>query len=266
MKKALTIAGSDSSGGAGIQADLKTFSALGVYGMSAITAVTAQNTLGVFGAEEVALPLIASQIDAIATDIGADAVKTGMLCSAVVIEVVAQKVREYKLAPLVIDPVMISKSGYALLAPEAVAFLKEKLIPLATLVTPNIPEAEVLSGMQIRTESEMRVAAKQLCSLGCEAVLIKGGHLPGDAMDVLYDGGSYYIFSKERIAQKHTHGTGCTLSAAITSLLARQRTLVETVGEAKDYLAVAIARGLAMGGGIGPVDHFHTFFKEKGND
>lgn len=260
MKKALTIAGSDSGGGAGIQADLKTFSALGVYGMSVITAITAQNTLGVFGVGEVSVPLIAAQIDAIATDIGADAVKTGMLSSASVIEIVAQKVKEHQLAPLVVDPVMISKSGHPLLAPEAITSLKEKLIPLATLLTPNLPEAEALTGMQIRTEAEMQKAAQQLCALGCQAVLVKGGHLPGAALDVLYDGSSYYTFSAKRINQKHTHGTGCTLSAAITSFLAREKALVEAVKEGKAYLTAALKQGLAIGQGIGPVNHFHAFY------
>jgi hydroxymethylpyrimidine/phosphomethylpyrimidine kinase len=266
MKKALTIAGSDCGGGAGIQADLKTFSALGVYGMSVITAVTAQNTLGVFGVGEVSLPLIASQIDAVVTDIGTDAAKTGMLSSASIIEIVAQKIREHQLAPLIVDPMMIAKSGDALLAPEAVKTLKEQLIPLATLLTPNIPEAEVLTGMQIRTEAQMQEAAKKLSSLGCQAVLIKGGHLKGDACDLLYDGTSYYTFRAKRIEQKHTHGTGCTLSAAIASLMAKQRTLFEAVEEAKAYISAAIEDGLAIGRGIGPVNHFHALYKENEND
>jgi len=262
MRKALTIAGSDSGGGAGIQADLKTFSALGVYGTSVITAITAQNTLGVQAAEEVSLPLIAAQIDAVAADIRPDAVKTGMLSSSRIIQTVAGKIKEHGLAPLVVDPVMISKSGHALLAPEAVEALKAELIPLAALITPNLPEAEVLTGMQIRSEEEMREAAVRIAELGCEAVLVKGGHLDADAIDVLYYNDSFETFSARRLPQKHTHGTGCTLSAAITSFLAKGMDLPQAVAEGKKYLTAALAEGLAVGQGIGPVNHFYAFWSK----
>ncbi len=262
MYKALTIAGSDSGGGAGIQADLKTFSALGCYGMSAITAITAQNTLGVFDVQEISTKVIGAQIDAVVTDIGVDGVKTGMLSSSDIIEVVASKIKEHKIYPLVIDPVMVAKSGDSLLAKEAISALQELLLPLATLLTPNIPEAEILTGTTIKSEEDMKQAAEILYKSGCEAVLIKGGHFRGDATDILYDGKRYYTLTAKRINQKHTHGTGCTLSAAITSFLAQKKELLEAVKKGKEYLTEALSHGMPIGKGIGPVNHFYRWYKE----
>ena len=215
--RALTIAGSDSGGGAGIQADLKTFSAFGVYGASVITAVTAQNTVGVRAIHEIPPEIVAAQIDAVLEDIGADAIKTGMLSSAAIVEVVADRLRAHSVASLVVDPVMVAKSGDALLRQDAVRALRESILPLAMVVTPNAPEAAVLSGIEVTDAESAREAARRIHDLGPAMVIVKGGHRDGDnSDDLVYDGRSFEILSGRRVATPHTHGTGCTFSAAIT--------------------------------------------------
>jgi hydroxymethylpyrimidine/phosphomethylpyrimidine kinase len=260
MKTALTIAGSDSGGGAGIQADLKTFAALGVFGTSAIVAVTAQNTLGV--RSWIALPpeMVAAQIDAVIEDLGADAVKTGMLANAAIIEVVAERVRAHGLATLVVDPVMVAKSGDPLLEPAAVAALRERLLPLALVVTPNRPEAEVLSGRPVRSLAEARDAARALVDLGARHAVVKGGHGEGPAIDVLYDGHGFHEYEAPRIATRHTHGTGCTFASAIAAELAKGATVPEAVRRAKDYLTHALRHAPGLGHGHGPVHHFWAWY------
>ncbi|MBI4312734.1 MAG: bifunctional hydroxymethylpyrimidine kinase/phosphomethylpyrimidine kinase [Chloroflexi bacterium] len=254
---AVTIAGSDSGGGAGIQADLKTFAALGVYGASALTAITAQNTLGVTAIHEVPTDVIAAQIEAIITDIGADAVKTGMLASSPVINVVARELKRHRVARLVVDPVMVAKGGDRLLQEEAVDALRAILLPLATVVTPNTPEAEVLAGMTIRTMTDVREAARRIAALGPKNVVVKGGHLEGkDAVDTLYDGHGFQEFTSERFPTKNTHGTGCTFASAIAAGLAKGLPVVDAVAGAKAYVTSAIKAGLEIGHGHGPLDHF----------
>lgn len=257
MFKALTIAGSDSGGGAGIQADLKTFQERGVFGMSAITALTAQNTLGVHGVYPQSLEAIEAQIDAVLSDIGADAVKTGMLFSAEIIKLVASKIKQYDVQNVVVDPVMISKGGASLLQEEAVQALIEHLLPLATVITPNLPEvAKILNIAEMKTIDEMKDAAVQLHQLGPKYVVLKGGHLQeGNATDILYDGKEFTLFENERIETKHTHGTGCTFAAAIASELAKGEPIVQAVQTAKNYIQAAIKHALAIGGGIGPTNH-----------
>jgi len=255
MHKALTIAGSDSGGGAGIQADLKTFMAHGVYGASAITAITAQNTLGVQAVELLSPDLVAAQIASVLDDIGADAVKTGMLGAAPIIERVAEVLRRYGVRQLVVDPVMVAKSGDRLLAADAVSALREALLPLALVITPNLPEASVLLGRPVRDEAAMRAAARDLHALGPRYVLLKGGHLSGDAVDVLYDGETYVELRAARIATRHTHGTGCTYAAAITALLARGLPVEQAVRQAREYLLGAIAAARPIGAGQGTVQH-----------
>jgi len=262
IAKALTIAGSDSGGGAGIQADLKTFAALGVYGTSAITAITAQNTRGVFAVQEIQPGVVAAQIDAVMDDIRPTAAKTGMLFSSRIIEAVADRVRARRLANLVVDPVMIAKSGDPLLQAEAVTALKEVLLPLALVVTPNLPEAETLVGKTITTDAEMRAAAEEIAGLGPRYVVIKGGHRPGDAIDLVYDGVDFQTLSAPRIETPHTHGTGCTFSAAITAGLAEGRDVVAAIQRAKEYLTGAIARGYPIGSGHSPVHHFYRLWPE----
>lgn len=208
IPRVLIIAGSDSGGGAGIQADLKTLSALGAFGMTAITALTAQNTTGVYGVVEMAPDFVAQQMEVSITDLGCDAVKTGMLASAAIIARVAAKLREHKLRPVVVDPVMVAKSGAPLLAPDAVAALKRELLPLATVITPNLPEAKALTGLEVRSLEEMQEAAQRIHAMGAENVVVKGGHLRGAAVDILYDGHDFAEFHAERIATKHTHGSG----------------------------------------------------------
>lgn len=255
MKTALTIAGSDSSGGAGIQADIKTMTANGVYAMSAITALTAQNTTGVYGILEVTPEFLANQLDCIFTDIRPDAVKTGMVSSSALIEVIAQKLTQYKAKNLVIDPVMVATSGAKLISDEAIETLKGKLLGLATLITPNIPEAQVLSGMDIRTAEDMERAAKAIYeAYGC-AVLCKGGHQLNDANDLLYSKEGARWYHGRRIANPNTHGTGCTLSSAITSNLAKGYSLDEAVERAKAYISGALAAMLDLGKGSGPMNH-----------
>ena len=255
MKTALTIAGSDSSGGAGIQADIKTMTANGVYAMSAITALTAQNTTGVYGILEVTPEFLANQLDCIFTDIRPDAVKTGMVSSSALIEVIAQKLTQYKAKNLVIDPVMVATSGAKLISDEAIETLKGKLLGLATLITPNIPEAQVLSGMDIRTAEDMERAAKAIYeAYGC-AVLCKGGHQLNDANDLLYSKEGARWYQGRRIVNPNTHGTGCTLSSAIASNLAKGYSLDEAVERAKAYISGALAAMLDLGKGSGPMNH-----------
>ncbi|MEO8476306.1 MAG: bifunctional hydroxymethylpyrimidine kinase/phosphomethylpyrimidine kinase [Actinomycetota bacterium] len=252
--RALTIAGSDSGGGAGIQADLKTFSALGVYGMTAITAVTVQNTLGVEGYEVLSPRLVGDQIRAVATDIGVDAAKTGMLADVATVEAVADALVETGIGNLVVDPVFVSKHGHALLAPEAVVALRERILPLATLVTPNLPEAAGLAGFAVETQADMRRAAAAILAMGPAAVLVKGGHLEGEAADLLVDRSGEVWLSSPRIETPHTHGTGCTLSAAIAGHLARGDSLADAVAAGKAFVTEAVRHALELGGGIGPVD------------
>lgn len=264
MKKVLTIAGSDCSGGAGIQADLKTFSAHGVYGMSVITAVTAQNTQGVFAVQDISRDVIAKQIEAIFDDIEVDGVKIGMVSQVQTIEVIAEQLRHFWPQTVVVDPVMVSKSGYHLLNPEAEVTLIKELLPLAMLVTPNIPEAEVMTKMSIHTLEQMEEASKAIYQMGAKNVLLKGGHLKDDAIDILYDGQEFSYFFSSRIATKNTHGTGCTLSSAITANLALGYSLNEAVSLAKEYITIAIQHSLSIGKGVGPTHHFYTLYKKAG--
>ena len=255
MKTALTIAGSDSSGGAGIQADIKTMTANGVYATSAITALTAQNTTGVYGILESTPEFLANQLDCVSTDIFPDAVKTGMVSSTALIAVIADKLRQYKARNIVVDPVMVATSGARLISEEAVDALKEKLLPLATLLTPNIPEAEVLSGMTISDPAGMERAARAISEqYGC-AVLCKGGHQISDADDLLWRNGAGVWFRGRRIQNSNTHGTGCTLSSAIAANLAKGYDLDRSVQRAKDYISGALAAMLDLGKGSGPMDH-----------
>ena len=255
MKTALTIAGSDSSGGAGIQADIKTMTANGVYATSAITALTAQNTTGVYGILESTPEFLANQLDCVFTDIFPDAVKTGMVSSTALIAVIADKLRQYKARNIVVDPVMVATSGARLISEEAVDALKDKLLPLATLLTPNIPEAEVLSGMTISDPAGMERAARAISEqYGC-AVLCKGGHQISDADDLLWRNGAGVWFRGRRIQNSNTHGTGCTLSSAIAANLAKGYDLDRSVQRAKDYISGALAAMLDLGKGSGPMDH-----------
>jgi hydroxymethylpyrimidine/phosphomethylpyrimidine kinase len=257
IARALTIAGSDSGGGAGIQADLKTFAAFGVYGMSVLTAVTSQNTVGVFGVEELSPAFVASQIDAVVTDIGVDAAKTGMLSSAAIVAIVAEKVREHGIERLVVDPVMVAKSGDALLAQDAQAAVRELLLPAALVVTPNTPEAEALTGVRIESLEGMREAALALAATGVRWVVVKGGHLPigGESVDLVYDGREFTELRAPRFPTANTHGTGCTLSAAIAAGLARGTAPLEAIRRAKAYISRAIEASLAIGHGHGPLNH-----------
>jgi hydroxymethylpyrimidine/phosphomethylpyrimidine kinase len=254
--RALTIAGSDSGGGAGIQADLKTFAAFGVYGASAITAITAQNTIGVRAIHDVPASMVAAQIDAVLDDIGADAAKTGMLSSPEIIETVADRLRAHAVAALVVDPVMVAKSGDRLLREDAVRALRDLLLPLAAVVTPNAPEATVLSGIDVFDAASAREAARRIHDLGPAMVVVKGGHLDGDTSDdLVFDGRAFEVLSGRRIATRHTHGTGCTFSAAISACLARGLAPLEAVREARTYVQGAIEHAEPLGGGHGPVDH-----------
>ncbi|WP_424535914.1 bifunctional hydroxymethylpyrimidine kinase/phosphomethylpyrimidine kinase [Sphaerisporangium viridialbum] len=252
--RVLTIAGSDSGGGAGIQADLKTMLALGVHGMSVIAAVTAQNSLGVQGYWELPAEAVRAQLDSVLGDIGAQAVKTGMLASPELVEVVAEVLAGVDV-PVVVDPVGVSKHGDSLLAPEAVHTLASRLLPVATVVTPNLWEVEQLTSVKVEDEDGLRPAAEAMLELGSTWVLIKGGHLPGPPVDLLTDGVSEYRFSAERHDNRHTHGTGCTLASAIASYLALGEEVPGAVERAKEYVTGAIAHGFPLGAGIGPVDH-----------
>lgn len=256
MRIALTIAGSDSGGGAGIQADLKTFQRFGVFGTSALSLVTAQNTVGVQEVHLLPTALVAAQIDSVATDLRPHATKTGALGAASIIETVAAAVERHRLAPLVVDPVMISKHGDGLLDADAVDALRRRLLPLATLLTPNLHEAAALAGGALRTEAEMREAARELLALGPKAVVIKGGALGGEeAVDLFYDGVEFQRLASRRIETKSTHGTGCTFSAAIAARLALGDPLREAVAQAKAWIQRAIAAAPRLGSGFGPVDH-----------
>ncbi|MBU8878453.1 bifunctional hydroxymethylpyrimidine kinase/phosphomethylpyrimidine kinase [Bacillus sp. FJAT-29790] len=262
MKTALTIAGSDSGGGAGIQADLKAFAAHGVYGMSVITAVTAQNTLEVRSVQNMEQPIIKDQMEAVFDDIRVDAVKIGMLSSAATVDVVAQSLEKYKPALIVLDPVMVSKGGHYLLQEEAISALKDKMIPLSTIITPNIPEAEVLIKRPIHTDEDMKDACLVINSLGAKTVLLKGGHLSGEPNDLFYDGANFHWLNGKRIHTNNTHGTGCTLSSAITANLAKGASLIEAIQIAKKYIEIAIAHSLDLGNGHGPTNHFYELYKK----
>lgn len=260
---AITIAGSDSGGGAGIQADLKTFSALGVFGTSAITAITAQNTQGVTALEDISSGIIAAQIDAILDDMNVGAAKIGMVSRAETIVTIAQRLRHYRLRP-VVDPVMVATSGDRLLQEDAIDTLKAEILPQAAIVTPNLPEAALLTGLPVaRTEDEMIVQARAIVDMGAEAALVKGGHGTGpESVDILFDGQDIARLSAPRIDTRNTHGTGCTLSAAITAGLARGLSLIDAVREAKSFLHSALdaAQHMKVGKGSGPVHHFHRWW------
>ena len=256
VPKALTIAGSDSGGGAGIQADLKTFSAFRVFGMSVLTAVTAQNSLGVHAVHALPPDFVAQQIDAVLGDFGADAVKIGMLASAPIIDAVAARLRHYRVERLVVDPVVVAKSGDPLLQPDARDALIGELLPLALVVTPNLHEASVLAGIAVETPAEMEEAARRIHARGARHVLVKGGHLKTDATDILWDGREVMRFDAPRIESPNTHGTGCTFSAAIAAGLAQGRPLADAVRDAKAYVRRAIRDGFQPGHGVGALRHF----------
>nr|WP_085949728.1 MULTISPECIES: bifunctional hydroxymethylpyrimidine kinase/phosphomethylpyrimidine kinase [Frankia] len=252
--RVLTIAGSDSGGGAGIQADLKTMLAFGVHGMSAVVAVTAQNSLGVHGVWDLPAEAVRAQIRAVVDDIGVDAVKTGMLSSAALVALVATELERVG-APIVVDPVGVSKHGDPLLAPDAVDVVRRELMPLATIATPNLDEVRLLTGVAVRDETDLPRAAAAMLALGPRWVLIKGGHLPGDAVDLLTDGSTEILLRSRRMDRRHTHGTGCTLASAIASRMARGDSPTQAVRAAKEYVSGALAAGFPLGAGIGPVDH-----------
>ena len=255
--KALTIAGSDSGAGAGIQADLKTFAAFGVYGTSVITAITAQNTVGVTKILELPADLVAAQLDAVVEDIGAQALKTGMLANSAIIEIVAEKIREHRLHNLVVDPVMVAKGGDLLLRPEAIEALRSRLIPLAVIVTPNLPEAEQLTGIPGSRLQDIKESARRIIAMGARSVVIKGGHRKGPATDIFYDGKKFRELSAPRVRTPNTHGTGCTFSAAIAAGLAKGEKLENAVVQAKRYITQAIRKGFPIGSGHSPVHHFY---------
>lgn len=259
IARALTVAGSDSGGGAGIQADLKTFQELDVFGMTALTAVTAQNTLGVHGIYPLTVEAVQKQMDAIGEDIGTDAVKTGMLFNSDIIRGVAEKLVQYKWEKVVVDPVMIAKGGSVLLLEEAVRALREVLMPLALVITPNVPEAELIAGRTIRGLDDRKEAARVLADLGAKNVVMKGGHdesNPNEVIDLLYDGRDFYEFSSPRQETRHTHGTGCTFAAAMTAELAKGRTVVQAVEVAKQFIQAAIEDTIQLGQGHGPTNHW----------
>jgi len=255
LAKALTIAGSDSGGGAGIQADLKTFMALGVYGTSVITAVTAQNTLGVQGVVELPPEFVAQQFDSVLSDIGTHAAKTGMLSSIPLVRIVSQKIQEHRVRQLVVDPVMVAKGGHPLLREEARKILAETLLPLALVVTPNLHEAGLLSGIEVNDRAGMEEAARRIKALGPAYVVIKGGHLAQEARDLLFDGRSFRDYASPKLATLCTHGAGCTFSAAIAAGLAKGQGVAEAVATAKAFVTRAIAMGVAIGQGYAPLNH-----------
>lgn len=250
IPRVLTIAGSDSCGGAGLQADLKTFAALGVYGSSVVTAITAQNSLGVQGSYVVPAQVVGQQIDSVLSDLGCDAAKTGMLATEETVKMVADKVKEYGVPNLVIDPVFSAKDGHQLLSSDAVGTFQQELVPLAKLITPNLPEAEKLLGRKIEGLSQAREAVRALAELGCEAVLLKGGHLPGAPVDLLFAGGELHQFRGRRMTGDQVHGTGCILSAAIAAYLARGESLLEAVGQGRRFLQKLIRSAAKMGSGF----------------
>lgn len=261
MKKVLSIAGSDCSGGAGIQADLKTFSAHGVFGMSVIASVVAENTFRVIEFQNVRPDIIEKQIDAVFEDIPPDAVKIGMLSCQEGMLAVAGKLREWESANIVLDPVMYAKNGCALMDPDSIDTLIAEVLPLADMVTPNIPEAEKIAGMSIKTQDDMKEAARIIHKTGCRTVLVKGGHSIGDATDILFDGSEFYSYSSPRINTKNTHGTGCTYSSAIASNLALGLPVQQAVEQAKRYVTTAIEHALDLGRGNGPTHHFYDLYK-----
>jgi len=256
IPRALTIAGSDSGGGGGIQADLKTFCTMGVFGMSVVTAVTAQNTVRINGVVEISPEFVSLQFESVMADIGVDGVKTGMLANTAVVQVIAGKLHSSRIEYVVIDPVMVSTTGEPLLCRSSLDAVKKYLLPEAMLVTPNIPEAEILSGLNIESVEHMKAAAREIHSLGCRAVLIKGGHLKGCAIDVLYDNGLFTEFVSERIKTQNTHGTGCTYSAAILSHLIKGYSLKDSVKQSKIFITKAISNGFALGKGLRLLNHF----------
>ncbi|MEX2226973.1 MAG: bifunctional hydroxymethylpyrimidine kinase/phosphomethylpyrimidine kinase [Dehalococcoidia bacterium] len=266
IPRALTIAGSDSGGGAGIQADLKTFAAMGVYGCSAITAVTAQNTLEV--TDWLAMPpeLVAQQIDSVMSDIGAGAVKTGMLANAAIIETVAAKLREFGVEQIVVDPVMVAKGGHKLLEDNAIAAMVETLLPLASVVTPNLPEAEVLVGAPIASWDDARAAAARIVAMGARSVVVKGGHFEHEqtSTDLYYDGHNFREYNAIRVRSKNTHGTGCTFASGIAAGLARGSSMSDAIAMAKSYVTLAIQHAYPIGRGQGPVHHFYRYWQPVG--
>ncbi len=255
MNRILTIAASDSGGGAGIQADIKTITVLGAYGMSALTAVTAQNTLGVAGIQSLPAEFVCEQIDAVMSDIGATAVKTGMLLNAAIIIAVAESMQRHRVKHLVVDPVMQSTSGHSLIEKDALEELRTRLLPLAALVTPNLEEAALLTGSEVTTLEQMKQAAETIHAMGPAAVLVKGGHLDGACVDVLFDGHTHHLFEGSRIDTEHTHGTGCTLSATIATLLGRGLALRDAIEQARQFLRAALRSARPLGSGCGPVNH-----------
>ena len=261
IPKAMTIAGSDSGGGAGVQADLKTFAALGVYGASTLTAITAQNTVAVTAVHEIPTDVITAQIDAVLTDIGADAVKTGMLSSSDIIECVCEALEVHGVQRLVVDPVMIAKSGDALLREDAIGSLRTRLLPLAMVVTPNIPEAEALTETTIVSDADVRRAAEAIVGMGARSVVVKGGHREGPATDLFYDGKEFKEFTAPRFDTVNTHGTGCTFASAVAAGLARGMVLTDAVALAKDYVTEGIRHSFSIGQGHGPLNHFYKFWK-----
>jgi hydroxymethylpyrimidine/phosphomethylpyrimidine kinase len=261
---ALTIAGSDSGGGAGIQADLKTFAAMGVYGTSAITALTAQNTVGVTGVHLVPAEFVTAQVEAVVSDIGCHAVKIGMLATAPIVEAVVAAIESLDLPQVVVDPVMIAKSGDRLLDADAVHALRVELLPLARVVTPNVPEAEVLAGMPIHTREDLREAARRIARLGSAAIVMKGGHLPGPSVvDLIFERGEFVELTAPRVEGRHTHGTGCTFAAAIAAGLAKGLLLVDAVREAKAFVAGAMRLGIDVGRGHQPLDHLWQWQRQR---
>lgn len=262
MKKVLSIAGSDCSGGAGIQADLKTFSAHGVFGMSVIVSVVAENTSRVIDIQDVKPDIIEKQIDAVFEDIDVDAVKIGMLSQNECMNAVAGRLQLYAPANIVIDPVMYAKNGSPLMNPDAIDTLIKTIIPLADLITPNIPEAEKISGIDIHNVEDMKKSAVLIHKMGCKNVLVKGGHAAGNALDILFDGDKFYSFDAQRIETKNTHGTGCTYSSAIASNLALGFGLQEAVHRAKEYITIAIRHSLSIGKGNGPTHHFYELYQK----
>jgi len=261
IPKAMTIAGSDSGGGAGVQADLKTFAALGVYGASTLTAITAQNTVAVTAVHDIPTDVITAQIDAVLTDIGADAVKTGMLSSSDIIECVCEALEVHGVQRLVVDPVMIAKSGDALLREDAIGSLRTRLLPLAMVVTPNIPEAEALTETTIVSDADVRRAAEAIVGMGARSVVVKGGHREGPATDLFYDGKEFKEFTAPRFDTVNTHGTGCTFASAVAAGLARGMVVTDAVALAKDYVTEGIRHSFSIGQGHGPLNHFYRFWK-----
>lgn len=266
LKKVLTIAGSDCSGGAGIQADLKTFSAHGLYGMSVIVSVVAENTSRVIDIQDISTDMIQKQIDAVFEDIEVDAIKIGMLSGRDCMQAVCEGLEKYRPKNIVIDPVMLAKGGHALMQENALEFFKTRLIPFADMLTPNIPEAEAITSMKIATVEDMKEAAELIYSMGAKSVLVKGGHLMGDAEDILYDGNNFFSFTTKRINTKNTHGTGCTFSSAIASNLALGMDCYKAVEKAKKYVTMAIEHSLDIGKGHGPTNHFYKLYLNGLND